>query len=281
MHDSHPPGYEWSFHHTLTHLKLFAPHLHLALLRSCSQIYMEAALIPFIKNTFTFANADLLSRFTSSLIPAQGAAITSLIISNISAADLLDPSYWEGFPCLRHLAVGIRGHKDCLHGDADLRDGGRSNSLYMSNARITWQNDPSCKPLDHLDLVSFSFNILCSCCLSISHCPTLRYWQQWSKTIEQRVLTTSFKARHENRRASGRQSPQIHPVGQLELGGSCVGNTIRKVDVTVRSLPFWLEDVSKEDVVAFDAKQQKKWSTSNDIWYLAPAILVDGRELMR
>ena len=110
------------FHHDMCRLDPFVVRLHLSLLRPCSQIYMEAALIPFMHNAFSFAHGPLLPQFISGLVPAQAAAMTALSLSNIFVADLSDRRCWPGFLDLRHLAISINGHKSCTDGHGDLKD---------------------------------------------------------------------------------------------------------------------------------------------------------------
>lgn len=109
---------------------------------------MEAVLIPFTHNSFSFANAVLLPQFVSSLVLAQATAITPLALSNIFAGDLLDQEYWYGLPELRHLSVTIRGHEGCINGDKYLRDYRRFNDWYINDAWKGWQDNPSS---DHWD----------------------------------------------------------------------------------------------------------------------------------
>ncbi|KAM0711047.1 hypothetical protein Q7P35_001786 [Cladosporium inversicolor] len=90
VHEWSNHGADHPFHHDICHLEPFVRRLHLGLLRPCSQVYMEAALIPFTHNTFSLAHAPLLPQLISSLVPAQATAITSLSLSNIFVGDLLD-----------------------------------------------------------------------------------------------------------------------------------------------------------------------------------------------
>ena len=214
MHQWNNYGSEHPFHHDICRLEPSVHCLHLGLLRSCSQVYMEAALIPFIHNTFSFSDATLLPRFSKSLVPAQATAITSLTLSNIFAADLFDRNYWYNFPELRHLFVTIRGHEGCINGDEYLRDRYSVSVALISGARRAWQDNPSREPLKHFNLESFRFRVVCACGLVIRACPTQPDWQQWSEAIEQRVSARQFKRRPERQPSSGRQLLQIRPINR-------------------------------------------------------------------
>lgn len=175
---------------------------------------MEAALIPFTHNTFSFAHGPLLHQFISSLVPAQATAITSLSLSNIFAADLLDRHYWDSFPELRYLAVSVNGHMDCMDEDGDLRDNRRFNALYIWSSRKVWQDFPLYEPLQHLNLESFNFRIVCASGLKMKLCDTLQEWEQWAETIEQRVLAKRLKKGVERTQGSERRLRQIHPINR-------------------------------------------------------------------
>jgi hypothetical protein len=201
--------------------------LHLSLLRCCSQVYMEAALIPFTHNTFSFADAVLLPQFLSTLVPAQATAITSLALNNIFAGDLLEQEYWYGLPELHRLSVTIRGHAGCFDDGEHQRDYRRFNDLYISDARMAWEDDPSHEPLEHFNLKSFKLRIVCACGVVLEDCPTQRDWQQWAESIEIRVSARRYRRRHERRQGSGRQLLQIQPLDraipvQTPLG-NCLG----------------------------------------------------------
>jgi hypothetical protein len=85
-------------HRHVCYTNVFGYRLVLSLLQSCSQIYMEASLLPFTQNHFIFGETELLPLFTSKLAPAQAAAITSLSLDNITVFNLFDDSYWTPFP---------------------------------------------------------------------------------------------------------------------------------------------------------------------------------------
>lgn len=161
VHEWSNHGADHPFHHDICHLEPFVRRLHLGLLRPCSQVYMEAALIPFTHNTFSLAHAPLLPQLISSLVPAQATAITSLSLSNIFVGDLLDRDYWYGFPELRHLAVTVNGHDGCVDGDCGLKDYRRFNALYVSSVRKVWQDYPLSGPLEHSNLDSFELRTEC------------------------------------------------------------------------------------------------------------------------
>jgi hypothetical protein len=199
--------------------------LHLSLLRCCSQVYMEAALIPFTHNTFSFADAVLLPQFISILVPAQATAITSLALNNIFAGDLLEEEYWYALPELRHLSVTIRGHAGCFDDGEHQRDYRRFNDLYISDARMAWEDNPSHEPLEHFNLKSFKLRIVCACGVVLKDCPTQRDWQQWAESIENRVSSRRFKKRLERRQDSGRR---IHPINRAAPVRTPLGNCLRK-----------------------------------------------------
>ena len=137
---------------------------------------MEAALIPFTHNTFSFADAVLLPQFISSLVPAQATAITSLTLSNIFAGDLLDEEHWYGLPELRHLSVTIRGYEGCIDDGKHQRDYRRFNDSYIDDAPMAWEDNPSYEPLQHFNLESFKLRIVCTCGLVMSDCSTHQDW---------------------------------------------------------------------------------------------------------
>lgn len=64
-------------------LRKFHPgtNLDLSLLLVCRQVYLEASLLPYSSNTFTFGDLDVMSTFTSYLSPKQIAAIRSIQLS--------------------------------------------------------------------------------------------------------------------------------------------------------------------------------------------------------
>lgn len=183
MHEWNTYGSEHPFHHEICRLEPLVLRLHLSLLRCCSQIYMEAALIPFIHNTFSFAEGAVLPQFISSLVPAQATAITSLALNNIFAADLFDWEYWYGLPELRHLTVTVRGHEECISGNGFFGDHRRLNDSYLASARKVWQDAPTHEPLEHFNLDSFKLRVVCSSSLLLKDCPTHRDWQLWADTI--------------------------------------------------------------------------------------------------
>jgi hypothetical protein len=78
-------------HHYVCRTLRFNFQLNLSLLRTCSQVYMEAALIQLIHN-LNLADASFLPRFTANLVSLQTAAITSLAL-NIFMFDLFDEAY--------------------------------------------------------------------------------------------------------------------------------------------------------------------------------------------
>lgn len=240
VHEWSNRGSEHPFHHDICHLEPFVRRLRLGLLRVCSQIYMEAALIPFIHNTFSFAHAPLLPQFISSLVPAEATAITSLSLSNIFVGDLLDRDYWYGFPELRHLAVTVCGHDGCMDGDGDLKDYRRFNALYVSSVRKLSQDFPSHEPLEHFNLESFSLRIVCASGLKMRRCSTLEEWRQWAETIEQRVSARPFRRRPERRTIPGRQLLQIYPVNRAVPPPSSLGDCLwRFQGMCVQYLVDW------------------------------------------
>jgi len=175
---------------------------------------MEAAPIPYTHNTFSFARGPLLPQFIFSLVPAQATAITSLSLSNIFAADLLDKHYWSGFPDLRRLAVGINGHEGCTDHHGDLRDYRRFNTLHLWSSRKVWQDFPLYEPLEHFNLESFKLRIVCASGFKMRICDARDDWEQWAEAIEQRVLARRFKKRHERRQDSERRLRQTRPVNR-------------------------------------------------------------------
>jgi hypothetical protein len=220
-------GFDHPFHHDVCRLNPFVVRLHLGLLRSCSQIYMEAALVPYIHNTFSFAHGPLLPQFISSLVPAQATAITSLSLSNIFAADLLDKHYWSGFPDLRRLAVEINGHEGCTDDHGDLRDYRRFNTLHLWSSRKVWQDFPLYEPLEHFNLESFKLRIVCASGFKMRICDARDEWEQWAEAIEQRVLARRCKKRHERRQDSEgrlRRLRQTRPVNRAVPLESCLWN---------------------------------------------------------
>lgn len=160
------------FHHDICRLDPFVVRLHLGLLRSCSQIYIEAALIPFMHNTFSFARGPLLPQSIPGLVQAQAAAMTALSLSNILAADLSDRHYWPGFLDLHHLAISINGHEGYTDGHGDLRDYRRFNALYLWSSRKVWHDFPLNEPLEHFNLESFKLHIVCASGLELKLCDT-------------------------------------------------------------------------------------------------------------
>jgi hypothetical protein len=183
-------------------------HQHTALLRSCSQIYTEAALVLYMHNTFSFGDADLLPQFISTLVPAQTSAITSLTLNNVFVGDLLDRDYWEAFPHLRHLTVSIRSHDGCTEYDSDMHGHRLLNAAHLDYARMVWQRNPSLEPLEHFNLASFKFRIVCGSGKdAVERCPTLEIWQRWSEAIEQRVLARPVRAGAQRRRTTRRHFP--------------------------------------------------------------------------
>ena len=237
---------EHPFHHDVCRLDPFVRRLHLSLLRSCSQIYMEAALFPFIHNTFSFAHGPLMPQFISSLVPAQATAITSLSLSNIFAADLLDRDYWVGFPDLCHLAVVINGHEGCTDEHGDLRDYRRFNGLCMWSSRKVWQEFPLHEPLEHFNLESFKLRIVCASGLTIKPCSSREEWEQWAETIEQRVLARRFKKRLERRQDSERRLLQIRRINHAVPGQSWLGDRLWRV---TRWCIQWLADFKRSLVI--------------------------------
>jgi hypothetical protein len=246
VHEWSNRGSEHPFHHDICHLEPFVRRLRLGLLRVCSQIYMEAALIPFIHNTFCFAHGPLLPQFISSLVPAQATAITSLSLSNIFVGDLLDRDYWYGFPELRHLAVTVCGHDGCMDGDGDLKDYRRFNALYVSSVRKLSQDFPSHEPLEHFNLESFSLRTVCASGLKMRRCPTREEWQQWAEAVGQRVSARPFKRRPERRTIPGRQLLQIYPVNRaIPVQSSFGGYFWRSKGLCVQYLSSWKTSLFK------------------------------------
>lgn len=64
-------------------LRKFHPEtrLDLSLLLVCRQVYLEASLLPYTTNTFTFSDLDVIRSFTSYLSPEQIAAINNVELS--------------------------------------------------------------------------------------------------------------------------------------------------------------------------------------------------------
>jgi hypothetical protein len=175
---------------------------------------VEAALIPFVHNTFSFADGALLPQFVSSLVPAQASAITSLALSNIFAADVIEREYWYGFPELRRLAITVRGHAGCSNRDQYFRDYRQFNEFYISDARKTWRDIPSYEPLEHFNLEAFELRIVCACGLVMQNCLKRQDWQHRAEAVGQRVSTRGVRKRPERRPDSGRHLLQIHPLNR-------------------------------------------------------------------
>lgn len=165
------------------------PRPNLSLLLACSQVYTEAALMPFIHNTFNFADATILPTFVSSLVASQAAAITTLKLHHVAAFHVFDDDYWTTLTGLRNLTLTIRGHDGCGEGDGDTipQDCRQFNNYFIRSAREWWPQEPSYAPLSQLSLKTFQFRILCASGIAWRRCRALRQWQQWAKTIELEV----------------------------------------------------------------------------------------------
>jgi hypothetical protein len=175
-------------HHHICYANPFGYRLDLRFLQTCSQIYMEAFLLPFTLNNLVFAETELLSLFTDKLAPIQAAAITSLTLDNITAFDLFDESYWEAFPSLRNLSATVRGHDGCVEENAVWLSGCRKlNRVYLLKCRQWWREEPAHAPLGKLNLEGFRFRVVCASGHRQTNCRTLREWQLWAKMIEREV----------------------------------------------------------------------------------------------
>jgi hypothetical protein len=175
-------------HHHTCYTNVFGCRLDLSLLLACSQIYMEASLLPFSHNNFMFAETELLPLFTNKLAPMQAAAITSLTLDNITAFDLFDGSHWKPFPSLRNLAATVRGHEGCVDDNHFSLLGCRKlNRFLLLNARRWWCEEPAHAPLEKLNLEMFRFRVMCASGHRQTRCRTLGEWRQWAKMIEREV----------------------------------------------------------------------------------------------
>jgi hypothetical protein len=175
-------------HHHVCYTDIFGYSPDLSLLRSCSQIYMEASLLPLTHNNFMFGETELLPLFTSKLAPMQAAAITSLTLDNIAVFDLFDDSHWKPFSGLRYLAAAVRGHDGCVDDNSLwLSDCRKLNREILLNRRQWWREEPTYAPLGRLNLETFQFRILCASGRRRARCRTIREWQHWGKMIEREV----------------------------------------------------------------------------------------------
>jgi hypothetical protein len=198
-------------HDHTCYTNVFGYRLDLSLLLACSQIYMEASLLPFSHNNFMFADTELLPLFTNKLAPMQAAAITSLTLDNITAFDLFDGLYWKPFPSLRNLAATVRGHEGCVDDNHFLLSGCRKlNRFFLLNARRWWREEPAHAPLEKLNLEMFRFRVVCASGHRQTRCRTLGEWQQWAKMIEREVSEkwTKQEARQRQEQTRLLQAPK-------------------------------------------------------------------------
>jgi hypothetical protein len=188
-------------HHHVCYTNVFGYRLDLSLLHSCSQIYMEASLLPFTQNHFIFGETKLFPLFTSKLALAQAVAITSLSLDNITVFDLFDDCYWTPFPSLRGLSVTVRGHNGCTDDNTFWLSGCRKlNRIWLQNTLQWWREDPAYAPLGQLNLETFRFRLVCSSGYRQLRCQTLREWNQWAKMVEREVSTRWTKREAQKRR---------------------------------------------------------------------------------
>lgn len=86
-------------------IRRFATNLDVALLQTCSQIYGEAALLPFTNTTFSFfCDADV-SPFIANLNPAQAQAIQKILLANAGSYDFVSDNVWKKLTGLRKLRI--------------------------------------------------------------------------------------------------------------------------------------------------------------------------------
>jgi hypothetical protein len=164
-------------HHHICYANPFGYRLDLRFLQTCSQIYVEASLLPFTLNNLVFAETELLPLFTDKLAPLQAAAITPLNLDNITA-----------FPSLRNLSATVRGHDGCIDDNYFWLSGCRKlNRVYLLNCRQRWREEPAHAPLGKLNLETFRFRVVCASGYPRMRCRALREWQQWAKMIEREV----------------------------------------------------------------------------------------------
>lgn len=221
----YPLFYEMCSHRPL------GPRPNLSLLLACSQVYIEAVLIPFIHNTFNFADATFLPNFVSNLVLSQSAAITTLKLHHIAAFHVFDDDCWATLTGLRNLTVTIRGHDGCGEGEDDTipQDCRKFNNYFIRSAREWWPQEPSYAPFSHLDLETFQFRILCASGLAWRRCPKLREWQQWARTIEQEVSARWSKKEARQRQLEKRLLLQAALSEAAMAHRSSLGEKIRKI----------------------------------------------------
>jgi hypothetical protein len=228
-------------HHHVCYSNVFGYGLDLSLLRSCSQIYMEASLLLFAHNNLVFAETELLPLFTRKLALMQAAAIKSLNLDNITVFDLFDDSYWSPFPGLRYLAVAVRGHDRCVDNNSFWSSNCRElNHIVLTNFHQQWQEEPAYAPLGRLNLETFQFHVTCVSGYHRRGCRTLGEWQQWAKTIEREVSTRWTKQEARRRQAQTRLLQAADwPTGPIFGTWSLRETAWDVVHWLVLRLPFW------------------------------------------
>lgn len=170
--------------------------IHPNILGTCSQIYLEAALIPFAHNTFLVSNDNDLSAFLSKLAPSQSNAIRTMHLPDAGNYNFARDNVWSKLRGLRTLHIVVRPRTPplrhlslnaCARAEIDLRN----TELRTKKGRLVFE------PLKRLNLRSFHLNVIVPPRTNPS-CPSITEFRIACRRIEREVLKGWDKEAQEN-----------------------------------------------------------------------------------
>ncbi|KAM0713751.1 hypothetical protein Q7P37_010713 [Cladosporium fusiforme] len=155
--------------------------IHLGILATCSQIYAEAALIPFAYNAFSFCNDRDLVVFMSRLVPSQYQSIRAICLPGAGRCIFEKTDVWGKLSGLRRLSITVpirsRKRDPCAHSRMILT----TEKLKTSRGELIFES------LKRLNLEFFQLNVVATNHLFRS-CPTFVEYQAMTNVIELDVL---------------------------------------------------------------------------------------------
>lgn len=155
--------------------------IQLSLLKTCSQVYNETALIPFYENAFSFHDDRDLGLLMAKLVPAQYESIRAICLPNAGSCDFEKDNVWAKLTSLRRLNIAVQIKNGTRNACARSTMNLSATELQTVKGRLAFE------PLKRLNLDFFQFNLVATF-LPLSDCPSWTDFNGLAADIENGVL---------------------------------------------------------------------------------------------